>query len=76
LTNFTLGYNFNLPASFFAKSLQLTLTGQNVFLVTSYSGVDPEVNTNKAIDGVTSIGMDYTSYPSARTFTLGLNVGF
>jgi TonB-dependent starch-binding outer membrane protein SusC len=34
------------------------------------------VNTNKAIDGVNSLGMDYTSFPSARTFTLGLNVGF
>jgi iron complex outermembrane receptor protein len=76
LSNLAFGYNFALPEGGFAKSLRLFLTGQNLLLFTKYTGVDPEVNTNKAIDGVSSIGIDYTAFPSARTFTVGLNVGF
>jgi TonB-linked SusC/RagA family outer membrane protein len=76
LSNFTLGHNFKLPEGGFAKTLNISLTGQNVLLFTKYSGVDPEVNTNASLNGVPSIGMDYTSFPTARAFTLGLNVGF
>ncbi|MDJ1495392.1 TonB-dependent receptor [Cytophagaceae bacterium DM2B3-1] len=76
LSNLSVGYNFTLPSGGYAKSLRVYATGQNLLLFTKYSGIDPEVNTNKAIDGVPSIGIDYTSYPSARTFTVGLNVGF
>jgi hypothetical protein len=45
-------------------------------LITGYSGLDPEINTNKERNGVPSRGIDYTAYPSARTFTLGLNASF
>ncbi len=76
LSNLTLGYNFSLPEGGFAKSVRLSLTGQNLLLFTNYSGIDPEVNTNKARDEVPSQGIDYLAYPSARIFTLGLNVGF
>jgi hypothetical protein len=58
------------------KTLSVSLTGQNLFLITSYSGLDPEINTNKQRNGVPSKGIDYTAYPSARTFTLGLNASF
>jgi iron complex outermembrane receptor protein len=76
LSNAALGYTFKLPSSSAVKSLRLFATGQNLLLFTQYSGIDPEVNTNKAIDGVPSIGIDYTSFPSARTFTIGINAGF
>ena len=76
LSNASLAYRFSLPQGGFAKSLQVSLTGQNLFLITGYSGIDPEVNTNKSRDGVPSRGIDYTAYPTARTFTFGLDVGF
>ena len=76
LSNASLAYRFNLPQGSFAKNLQLSLTGQNLFLITSYTGIDPEVNTNKSRDGVPSRGIDYAAFPTARTFTFGINVGF
>jgi iron complex outermembrane receptor protein len=76
LANLSLGHNFKLPGGVAFKSLRLYATGQNLLLFTGYSGVDPEVNTNKALDGVPSIGIDYTAFPSARTFTIGLGAGF
>ncbi len=75
LQNVTLGYNINTKNTF-VSSLRLFVTGQNLFVITDYSGQDPEVNTNKSISGVPSLGIDYTSYPRARTFTFGLNASF
>ncbi|MFD0997982.1 SusC/RagA family TonB-linked outer membrane protein [Ohtaekwangia kribbensis] len=75
LQNVTLGYNVN-TSNTFISSLRFFVTGQNLFVITDYSGQDPEVNTNKSIDGVPSAGIDYTSYPRARVFTLGVNVSF
>ena len=77
LSNLTVGYNFNsddLPK--FIKSLRLYATGQNLFVITPYSGFDPEVNTNNNFNGVPSFGIDYLAFPRARTYTLGLNVSF
>ena len=76
LSNATLGYSFKMPSGGFIKNLNVSLTGQNLLLFTNYSGVDPEVNTNKAINDVPSLNIDYTSFPTARTITLGLNAGF
>lgn len=76
LSNFSLSREIGLKNNTSIKNLRISLTGQNVLLFTKYTGVDPEVNTNKAIDGVSSVGIDYTSYPSARTFTLGVSAGF
>ncbi len=76
LTNLNIGYTFNLPQGSFAKSLNVSLTGQNLFILTPYSGLNPNVNTVKVLNNVPSLGIDYTPYPTPRTFTLGLNVGF
>ncbi len=76
LSNANIGYTFDLPQGGFAKSLRVSLTGQNLLLFTGYTGLDPEVNTNKTLDEVPSRGIDYTAFPTPRTFTLGLNVGF
>jgi iron complex outermembrane receptor protein len=75
LHNVTLGYTVENPPLFFS-SLRFTLTGQNLFVITNFTGFDPEVNVDKNIDGVPSYGIEYTPYPTARTFTLGLNVTF
>ena len=76
LQNLTLGYNIDASESNIFSSVRLYVAGQNLFVITQYSGQDPEVNTNKAIEGVPSAGIDYTPYPMARTFTLGANVRF
>lgn len=75
LSNASLGYAFPLKSSAF-KTLRVSLTGQNIFLITNYSGLDPEINTDKQRDNVPSRGIDYTAYPKARTFTIGLNASF
>jgi len=75
LSNLTLGYTVNKAPLFF-KSMRFTLTGQNLFVITSFTGFDPEVNIDKNINDVPSYGIEYTPYPSARIFTFGLNVSF
>ncbi len=75
LQNVSLGYNFDLKSDVISR-LRLYVTGQNLAVFTGYSGQDPEVNVNKAIDGVPSFGIDYTTYPRARTIVFGANVSF
>ena len=76
LSNVVLSRGIDLPTTSGIRNLRVSLTGQNLLLLTGYSGIDPEVNTNKTLNGVPSLGIDYTSFPSARTFTLGISAGF
>ncbi|MCZ4222398.1 SusC/RagA family TonB-linked outer membrane protein [Pedobacter rhodius] len=72
LANATLNYNFgNIGKAI--KSLNVYVNGQNLFVITNYTGFDPEVNVNKSVSGVPSAGIDYTAYPTARTFNFGVN---
>jgi iron complex outermembrane receptor protein len=57
------------------KTLSFYLSGQNLALWTNYSGIDPEVNVDKNINGIPSRGFDYTQYPRPRIFTFGANIG-
>jgi TonB-dependent starch-binding outer membrane protein SusC len=75
LQNMSLGYNVKLNSTK-VNSLRLSLTGQNLLTITKYSGQDPEVSTNKALNGVPSFGIDYTAYPRARTITVGAAISF
>ncbi|NEU08514.1 SusC/RagA family TonB-linked outer membrane protein [Flavihumibacter sp. R14] len=76
LSNVNLGYTFDVSNMKTFKSLRLSVSGQNLFVITDYSGLDPEINTNKERNGVPSRGIDYTAYPTARTFSFGINAGF
>ncbi len=79
LNNVTLGYNFNTRAlgiNNFVNSLRLSVTGQNLWVATKYDGYDPEVNTDKQIGGVYSYGIDFMSYPKAKSVLFSLNVSF
>ena len=80
LNNATLGYNLdptNIGLGDWVNSIRFNLTGQNLFVITDYSGYDPEVNTsNAAIDDIQTFGIDRFRYPSSRTFLFGLNVSF
>ena len=72
LSNLTLSYAFGDFGKVF-KGANVYVIGQNLFIITKYTGFDPEINTNKAENGVPSAGIDYTGYPSARVFTFGVN---
>ena len=59
------------------KSMRLSAIGQNLFLITDYSGLDPEVSTSDIpLNGLPSASIDYLSYPRPRTFSFGINVTF
>jgi iron complex outermembrane receptor protein len=73
MANMTLSYFIGDIGKNF-KGVNVFLTGQNLFILTNYSGFDPEVNTPKPVDGVPSFGIEYTPYPSARTYMIGLSV--
>lgn len=72
MSNLTLSYTIGDLGKVF-KGASIYATGQNLFVITKYTGADPEINTIKTTNSVPSVGIDYTSYPSARTFTFGLN---
>lgn len=76
LNNATLGYTFNTGRGEWLRNVRLSATGQNLFVITNYSGFDPEVNTGSSLGGVQTFGIDRFTYPTARTFLLGLNVSF
>jgi len=58
------------------QNIQFSLTGQNLFVLTDYSGFDPEVNTGSTSGGIQTFGIDRFTYPKARTFLIGLNLTF
>ncbi len=82
LRNISFGYN--LPASITEKSklidsFRVYISGQNLLTFTSYSGFDPEIsNVNPQTNQQSPVasGIDFGAYPTAKTFTLGLNVTF
>ncbi len=76
LNNATLGYNFDTNGISWMEGLRLSITGQNLFIITEYSGFDPEVNQDQSVNGIQSSGIDLNGYPRARTFVFGLNVSF
>jgi hypothetical protein len=75
LQSVTLGYNFSpqILQRISAKSLRLYCQANNVFLLTKYSGYDPEVSSD--LDP-SRFGMDRFAIPTPRSFTFGVNVGF
>ena len=75
LDNMTLGYNFRIIPTVI-KSARLYVTAQNLFVLAGYKGYDPEVNNVAGSNGIKSIGIDYNTYPQARTYSLGLNINF
>lgn len=76
LANLSIGYDLKLKQDGALNSLRFLLTGSNLFVITPYSGLDPEVDTPKGLNNIPSAGIDYTSYPRAKSFTLGINATF
>lgn len=72
----TLALGYNLPAKALSKiriqSLRVSFTVDNVFCFTKYSGNDPDVSSSNVLFP----GFDRMSYPKARTYSFGINIGF
>ncbi|MEC5143871.1 TonB-dependent receptor [Chitinophaga sp. 212800010-3] len=76
MKNVTLGYTF---ASSMLKKIRISsarvyASAQNLFIITNYSGLDPE-SQNQSVKN-SQLGIDWAVQPQPRTFLLGLNVNF
>lgn len=74
LSSATLGYNIPFKGAVrnYINSLRVYASGTNLFTITNYSGIDPEVSNAYMTPGV-----DYRDkYPTTRSFTIGLNLNF
>ena len=81
MRNITLGYNFEslLQENSFIKRARIYTSVNNAFIITDYSRGNPQVaNASNRGGGSLTLapGVDFTSYPLARTFILGLNFSF
>ena len=78
LSNLTIGYTFTDIAGTTGTTLKLYGGGQNLFLITDYSGYDPELSSRRSDQGNADVapGIDVGAYPNPRTYTLGIKVGF
>ena len=77
LDNWQIGYN--IPVKGVLQNARVYIGGNNLFVITDYKGVDPELEVKGDLAGQApnSIGMDYSNvYPKTRTFQLGLNLTF
>lgn len=72
LANLTLSYSLGNIGNTL-KNFNVSLTGQNLFIFTKYTGFDPEVNTDGATNGIPSLGIEYLPYPPSRNILLGIN---
>jgi len=85
LRNLSVGYTLPWRASAsFAPKIRIYFTAQNLFTITKYTGLDPEIGipqgtdptTGASVRNVTASGIDVGTYPSSRYYTLGLNLTF
>ncbi|MFN2602488.1 MAG: SusC/RagA family TonB-linked outer membrane protein [Gemmatimonadaceae bacterium] len=75
--NLTIGYTFDMPKfTGMGRGARAFFSADNLWLITNYTGYDPEVHTDASINGVATRGIDYLHYPRPRTFTGGLRVSF
>lgn len=79
LDNWQLGYNF--PAKGVFQQARVYVGGNNLFIITKYKGIDPELDaagsiTEAGVQTPSSIGLDTGVYPKTRTFQLGVNLTF
>lgn len=68
---------YTLPKSFSRYvGVRVSLSAQNLFTLTNYSGMDPERAALSGKDGIIETGIDGVGYPNPRTFLVGLNLTF
>ncbi len=77
LDNWQVGYN--IPTKGVIQQARVYLGGNNLFIITQYKGMDPELQVKGDLSGQTpnSMGMDYSNvYPRTRSYQLGVNLTF
>jgi TonB-dependent starch-binding outer membrane protein SusC len=72
LGNLTLSFKAGKLGNYI-KNANFFISGSNLFVITKYTGFDPEVNVDKSLSGIPSLGVDYIGYPSTRTVLFGVN---
>ncbi|GGI28934.1 SusC/RagA family TonB-linked outer membrane protein [Pedobacter mendelii] len=74
--NINLGYTLptTLINKLYLSRVRIYGQVQNAFVITNYSGLDPELNTSVTTNS--QAGLDYNTNPKSRTFVVGINVGF
>jgi TonB-linked SusC/RagA family outer membrane protein len=75
LDNMSFGYTFNTEEIGWLERARVYATGQNLFVITNYKGLDPEVDENRN-DGLAPGVEDREYYPKARTISLGVSLTF
>jgi len=75
LKNLQIGYTFteSTIGKLGMESLRFYLQGTNLFTITGYDGLDPEINSNR--DNLT-LGVDFNTYPISKILSLGVNIKF
>jgi TonB-linked SusC/RagA family outer membrane protein len=80
LKNIALGYNFPraVAEKISVSKLRVYVSAQNILTFSDYRGFDPEVNysSSGATNSNRNLGLDYASYPNAKSFTVGMNISF
>jgi iron complex outermembrane receptor protein len=75
LRNATISYSIGDIGQYF-KRVNVFVTGTNLFVITKFSGFDPEVNIDKTNAGFASRSIEYLPYPTPRIISAGFNVSF
>ncbi|WP_028376532.1 SusC/RagA family TonB-linked outer membrane protein [Leeuwenhoekiella sp. MAR_2009_132] len=79
LQTVSFGYNIPVREDGIFNSLRFSLTGQNLLLLSGYSGLDPEISVstgNLNASAIPTAGIDYAAYPRPLTVTFGVNATF
>jgi TonB-dependent starch-binding outer membrane protein SusC len=74
LRNATFAYAFG-DFGKYVKNLNVFVSGTNLFVITKFTGFDPEVNVDKNSGGYPSRNIEYIPYPTPRIITFGFNLG-
>lgn len=75
LDNMSMGYTFKTQAIDWLERARIYATGQNLFILTNYKGLDPEMDENRN-NGLAPGVEDREYYPKARTFSVGISLTF
>lgn len=74
MKNITLDYDFQIPGARFLQNLNVSISAENLFILTNYTGFDPESTASGNSD--VDLGIDQNAYPINRIFSAGLRVNF
>lgn len=76
----TLNISYRLGKSVFGRSMidniDITFQAANLFTLTKYPGLDPQGNFSSSTSLTSNMGVDYSTYPASRNFTLGVKITF